>query len=132
MKTFLTPLEVLPIEPWNELVIILGRFLKIGLFEELPFIALLISCTLKDLLQPGLPTINIGTFVLIVINRANKLSKSALFLAIPFSNSIFLAMNFCSLFGRSKKFSYFLSYLLKIGFKISINSSLISFSGIRK
>ena len=102
LKIFLTPSEVLPIDPWKEFKIILGKPLNSGFFDSSPFIALLINWTLKDLLQPGFPTINIGTLVLIATNNENMLSFKALFFAIPFSSSIFSIIYVSSFSGNSR------------------------------
>ena len=102
-NTLSTPLEVLPIDPWYELIINFGINLNNGLFDELPFIALFINWTLRDLLHPGLPTIKIGTLFIIVVNNENIFSSKALFLEIPFSNLIFLSKYSCSNFGISRK-----------------------------
>ena len=103
VKTFSTPFDVLAKEPWYEWIIIFGKSLKKLFSETEPCIDLFINCILKDLLQPGLPTINIGTLQLIEINKEKIFSNKALFCAIPLSNLILFTMNFCSLNGKSKK-----------------------------
>ena len=66
-----------------------------------------INLTLKDLLQPGLPTINKGILLFMQTNKENKFSNNDLFFAIPSGGFILFAMNFCSISGISKKsFSY--------------------------
>ena len=73
-----------------------GYFLKNFFFEYFPVIALSIKFTLKVLLHPGFPIINIGIFKLIDTNNKNKLSLKGLFSAIPFSKSICDKINFSS------------------------------------
>ena len=110
LKIFSTPFDVLAIEPWYELKINLGKVWKRGLSEASPFIDLLINWILKDLLHPGLPTINIGILLLIATNNEKILSNKALFCAIPSSNSILPKTYFSSLNGISMK-SIFGRYL---------------------
>ena len=105
LKTFSTPWDVLPIEPWYEFKIIPGNSLNRILFDLYPFIDLLINWTLKDLLHPGFPTINIGTLLFMATNNEKILSNNALFFAIPFSRSILFTTNNSSLWGTSKKSS---------------------------
>ena len=61
-----------------------GKDLNNVLFEAVPIIDLYKSWTLRDLLQPGLPTINKGILELTHTNKVNKLFNNALFFAIPF------------------------------------------------
>ena len=68
-----------------------------------PFIDLNNNWTLNDLLHPGFPTINNGTFAFTQTNKVNIFSNNALFLAIPSFNSILFIMNCCSLLGISIK-----------------------------
>ena len=134
LKTFRTPSEVLSIEPWYEFNIIFGNLLNNKAFEELPFIALFINWTLKDLLQPGLPTIKIGILLLIVTNNENILSNKALFFAIPFSSSMLFTTYNSSFWGTSRK-SFPLklsSKLLNISFNLILNSFLELMSVKRK
>ena len=62
-----------------------------------------ISSTLKDLLQPGFPTINKGILLQMQTNKEKMFSNNALFLAIPFGISILFAMKFSSIIGNFKK-----------------------------
>ena len=74
-----------------------------------PFILFKISSKLKDLLQPGFPTINIGILLFIQQNKEKIFSNKALFLAIPLGISILSAIKFSSNFGiykKSLKFSF--------------------------
>ena len=113
LKMFKTPLEVEPFEPWKELINNFGKVLNKALSDESPFIALNKSCTLKDLLQPGLPTINKGTFALTQENIVNKFSNKALFFAIPFFISIFRAIYCCSRSGTKMKLSPNIEFIFK-------------------
>ena len=121
-KIAFTPSEVLFNAPWYVLTYIFGYFWKNEFVDMLPFIALFINWTLKVLLHPGLPMVNIGIFVLIATNKENKFSNNALFFAIPFSNLTLSAIKFSSLSGIIKK-SYLLSFL-NISFNFLYNISL--------
>ena len=70
-----------------------------------PLILFKIYSTLKDLLQPGFPTINKGILLLIHTNKAKRFSNKALFLAIPSGISILLAIKYSSIIGNFKKSS---------------------------
>ena len=78
--------------------------------EALPFIALYINCTLRDLLHPGLPTINIGTLLLIATNSENIFSNKARFFEIPFPISTFLIINSFSKLIINNFYKMVLSY----------------------
>ena len=66
------------------------------------------------MLQPGFPTMKIGTFVLIATNKENIFSNNALFFAIPLSNLILSAINLSSLRGSSRKSILYFSTLLTL------------------
>ena len=51
-----------------------------------------INLTLKDLLQPGLPTINKGILLFMQTNKENKFSNNDLFFAIPSGIDILFAI----------------------------------------
>ena len=90
-------------EPWYLVHIKLGKCLKKVFSVKSPLILFKIYSTLKDLLQPGLPTMNKGILLLMHTNKAKRFSNKALFFAIPFGISILLAMKYSSLIGNFKK-----------------------------
>ena len=113
-NNFSTSSGLVDSEPWKNVWIICGYFLKNFSFEYFPLIDLFINWALNDFPVPGLPIIIKGIFVTTAINNKNTISSKDLFLPIPLSNSILSNKNFSSIFNISLK--WFTSSCIKSSF----------------